>query len=81
MLFRSLEKDFKDSDDDSDDDDASIEGEDPEMAQARAKGESVTRMKQMQRKIADASRYIDKVRFDIDGGEFCELDLEVRSLS
>lgn len=80
-LEARLEKDFKDSDDDSDDDEASTEDEDPEMAQARAKGESVTRMKQMQRKIADASRYIDKVRFDIDGGEFCELDLEVRSLS
>ncbi|KAL8286881.1 hypothetical protein RQP46_003887 [Phenoliferia psychrophenolica] len=74
-----IEADFKDSDSESDDDDESIDGEDPEMAQIRVKGESVSRMKQMQRKISDASRYIDKVRFDIDGGEFCELDLEFSS--
>lgn len=72
-----LEAAFQDSDPDSDADEGSLDGEDAEMAEKRAKGESVTRMKQLQRKITSVSRYVDKVRFDIEGGEFCELDIEV----
>ncbi|KAK4705314.1 DNA-directed RNA polymerase I subunit RPA1, partial [Phenoliferia sp. Uapishka_3] len=75
-----IEKAFKnDGSDSDDDDDASIEGEDPAMAQIRIKGEGVSRMRQIQRKIPGTSRYIDAVRFDIEDGQYCELDLEFSS--
>ncbi|KAM0755051.1 DNA-directed RNA polymerase [Meredithblackwellia eburnea MCA 4105] len=75
-----LERAFQsDSDDSSNDEDAALSDEDPEMAEKRSKGEKISRMRQLERKIAGNSRYIEKVRFDIENGGFCELDLEFSS--
>lgn len=70
-----LEKAFADSG--SEDEDSASEDE-SEEAVKRSKEESLTRMKAIERKIAGSSRYVDRVKFDKEGGEWCELELEVR---
>ena len=73
-----LEKAFADSG--SEEEDSASEDE-SEEAIKRSKEESVDRMKAIERKIAGSSRYVDRVKFDKEGGEWCELELEVRLLS
>jgi DNA-directed RNA polymerase I subunit RPA1 len=70
-----LEAAFKDSDDEGAVEDE--DSEDEEDVIKRTAAESLTRMKEMQRKIASTSKHVDKVRFDVDAGEWCEFDLEV----
>lgn len=70
-----LEAAFKDSDSE---DETSEDDDDDEEAGKRNQAETIARMRQLARKIAGSSRYVDKVTFDVEGGEWCEFELEVR---
>ncbi|KAI5481516.1 DNA-directed RNA polymerase I subunit RPA1 [Pseudohyphozyma bogoriensis] len=64
--------------------DSSSEGEDSddeddEDVKKRNREDSENRMKAIESKIAKVSRYVNKVRFDVKGGEWCEFDLEFSS--
>ncbi|GAA5918217.1 hypothetical protein JCM8208_001412, partial [Rhodotorula glutinis] len=78
-----LEAKFKEADDaasadgDSSDDEAAEE--DPEVVARRSKAESLERMKQYERRVPGTSRYVNKLVFDKEGGESCELELEFSS--
>lgn len=61
-----------DSDDDSDD-----EGVQSMRSSKQSKKELLDKMRQIERRIASASRYVDKVSFDKEKGEWCEFELEV----
>lgn len=63
------------ADSDSDSDEEPVDGE--ELKRRSAK-DSLARMKQMESAIVNSSRYVDEVHFDMEQGEFCEFELEVR---
>lgn len=74
-----LEKTFQsDSDADKSGDDSDTDHDDDELLAKKGKQETLQRMAQIERRVASASRYIDKVTFDKEKGEWCELELEVR---
>lgn len=79
-----LEAKFKDADDaasaDGDSSDDEADDEDPEVVARRSKAESLERMKQYERRVPGTSRFVNKLVFDKEGGESCELDLEVRPI-
>jgi DNA-directed RNA polymerase I subunit RPA1 len=62
---------------DSDSDEEQLDGE--ELRKRSAK-ELMAKMKQVEAKLALSSRYVEKVNFDKEEGEFCEFELEVSSL-
>lgn len=77
----ALEAKFKEDDEDresSDEDDSDSESEDEEVVAKRSKAESLERMKQLERRVGESSRYITKLTFDKEKGEYCEFELEVR---
>lgn len=61
----------------SDDENAEF---DPVKAAKASRAETLARMKALEHAIPRASSYVTKARFDREGGEWCELDLEVRSV-
>lgn len=69
-------KAFPDSGSEVDDDESEDEATPAALAKA-TKLDTLSRMKMIERKTAGASRYIDKVTFDKENGEWCEFDLEV----
>ncbi|GAA6049814.1 hypothetical protein JCM3770_002174 [Rhodotorula araucariae] len=77
-----LEAKFKDAADGSSDDGESSdedEDDDPEAVARRSKAESLERMKLYERRVPGSSRFINKLVFDKENGEFCEFDLEFSS--
>ncbi|GAA5886048.1 hypothetical protein JCM5296_007073 [Sporobolomyces johnsonii] len=75
--FEAKYKDSKDqesSDDDSDDD-----SEDEEVVAKRSKAESVARMRELEKRVPDTSRYVQKLTFDKEDGQWCEFELEFSS--
>lgn len=78
MNDAKLEAAFKDSGSEAGDE---SEEEDEEQAQRRLVKDRAGRIKQLERKIAGASRYVEQVRFDVESGEWCEFDLEVSSVT
>ncbi|GAA5891337.1 hypothetical protein JCM6882_004661 [Rhodosporidiobolus microsporus] len=75
----ALEAKFKDADGSDDEDSSDEEDEDPEAVARRSKAESLERMKQFERKVPDTSRYVNKLTFDKEDGEWCEFELEFSS--
>lgn len=76
-----LEAKFKDDDDDkesSDEDDSDDESEDEEVVAKRTQAATIERIKLIERRVGESSRYINKLTFDKEKGEFCEFELEVR---
>jgi DNA-directed RNA polymerase I subunit RPA1 len=77
----ALEAKFKDAsdaesdDEDDEDDEAEV---DPEVLARKSKAESLERMKNFERKVPDTSRYVNKLTFDKEAGEWCEFEIEVR---
>ena len=80
-----LEKAFasanKDDDSDSDSDAGSVHSDDSEGVRVRSRAESAERMKQLCRQVAGASKYVDRIRFDAEHGEWAEFDLEFSSMA
>ncbi|GAA5929576.1 DNA-directed RNA polymerase I core subunit RPA190 [Sporobolomyces koalae] len=78
----ALEAKFKEDDEDresSDDDDSDAESEDEEIVAKRSKAQLVERIKTLERRVGESSRYINKLVFDKEEGEFCEFELEFSS--
>ncbi|GAA5858440.1 hypothetical protein JCM8547_007311 [Rhodosporidiobolus lusitaniae] len=77
----ALEAKFKDASDaeSSDGESSDDEDDDPVAAAKRSKAESLERMKQYERKVPDTSRYVNKLKFDKENGEFCEFEIEFSS--
>ena len=76
----ALEAKFKEDDEDresSDEEDSDAESEDEEVVAKRSKAESLERIKQLERRVGESSRYINKLTFDKEKGEYCEFELEV----
>jgi hypothetical protein len=69
----ALEAKFKDAsdaesdDEDDEDDEAEV---DPEVLARKSKAESLERMKNFERKVPDTSRYVNKLTFDKEAGEW-----------
>ncbi|GAA6000410.1 hypothetical protein JCM10207_008000 [Rhodosporidiobolus poonsookiae] len=74
----ALEAKFRDAGSDEDVD-SSDEEEDPAAVERRTKAESLERMRQFERKVPDTSRYVNKLSFDKEKGEWCEFELEFSS--
>lgn len=72
-----LEKQFQSGSEKGEGDSDDSDDEDAEVAERRSKKETLERMKMIERKVATASRYIEKVTFDKEEGQFCEFELEV----
>ncbi|GAA6007137.1 hypothetical protein JCM11491_003019 [Sporobolomyces phaffii] len=77
----ALEAKFRDDDDkdSSDEDDSDAESEDEEVVAKRTHAESIERIKTLERRVPESSRYITKLTFDKEKGEFCEFELEFSS--
>ncbi|GJN87219.1 hypothetical protein Rhopal_000164-T1 [Rhodotorula paludigena] len=67
-------------DSDADDDDSSDdEDEDPAAQARRSKAESLERMKLFERRVPGTSRFVNKLTFDKEDGEWSEFELEFSS--
>ncbi|GAA5898151.1 DNA-directed RNA polymerase I core subunit RPA190 [Sporobolomyces salmoneus] len=78
----ALEAKFREDDEDkesSDEEDSDAESEDEEVVAKRTKAQSIERIKALERRVGDSSRYINKLTFDKEKGEFCEFELEFSS--
>ncbi|GAA6038963.1 hypothetical protein JCM8097_000597 [Rhodosporidiobolus ruineniae] len=80
----ALEAKFKNAgkgdDSDADSDEESDEEEvDPAVLAKRSQAEALERMKRLERKVPDSSRYVNKLTFDKENGEWCEFELEFSS--
>ncbi|GAA6061623.1 hypothetical protein JCM10212_000965 [Sporobolomyces blumeae] len=77
----ALEAKFKEDEDadSSDEDDSDADSEDEEVVAKRTKAESIERIKAFERRVGESSRYISKLTFDKEQGEFCEFELEFSS--
>ncbi|GAA5924234.1 hypothetical protein JCM10213_004528 [Rhodosporidiobolus nylandii] len=75
----ALEKKFQGASDGEESDEDSDEEEDPAAVARRSKAESLERMRQLERKVGEHSRYVGKLTFDKEGGEWCEFEIEFSS--
>ncbi|GAA5871370.1 hypothetical protein JCM16303_000734 [Sporobolomyces ruberrimus] len=78
----ALEAKFREQDEDresSDEEDSDAESEDEEVVAKRSKAERIERIKTLERRVGESSRYINKLTFDKEKGEFCEFELEFSS--
>ncbi|GAA5979497.1 hypothetical protein JCM11641_005413 [Rhodosporidiobolus odoratus] len=76
---RALEDKFKDASDGESSDEESDNEEDPEAVAKRTKAESLERMRQLERKVTEYSRFVNKLSFDKEDGEWCEFEIEFSS--
>ncbi|KAK4047541.1 hypothetical protein OIV83_005328 [Microbotryomycetes sp. JL201] len=80
MNEHDLEDAFKsDSDDNDSDSDSSEDDEGVAASKKIDRKEALARMRQLEHMSATASRYVEKITFDKDNGEWCEFELEFSS--
>lgn len=79
-LEAAFKQDRAGSDSDSDDDSSSDSDDDATWSknERTSRADLVQELNRIANEIPATSRYVDKVRFDISKGEWCELDLSVR---
>ena len=72
-----MEAAFADQESDADGSDVEAEELDPVAAAKASRAESIAKMKVVEKSIPRGSFYVQSVRFDKEGGQYCEFDLEV----